>query len=167
MEGLAKIQYTSSAAIAMAFKTATLPPGHGFLVPRTEGRKMLACTFVHKKFNHRAPEGQILLRCFISSSRVPDLNLLAMKTSSNPAAPNLKDILGPDRCEPLFAEAFRWNPALPQYEVGHLERVARMKTIIDGMPEFYLAGNSFDGIGIPDCIRSGRIAAEKILTCLF
>ena len=69
IEGLAKIQYTSSATIALGFKNAVLPPGHGFLVPRTEARKLLACTFVHKKFNHRAPDGQMLLRCFISSSR--------------------------------------------------------------------------------------------------
>lgn len=162
MEGLGKIQYTSSAAIAMAFNTATLPPGHGFLVPRTEGRKMLACTFVHKKFNHRAPDGQILLRCFISSSRVPDLNSLTDESLIQSCRSELKEILGLTG-EPLFAEVFRWNPALPQYEVGHLERVARMKAIIDDMQGFYLAGNSFDGIGIPDCIRSGRMAAEKIL----
>jgi protoporphyrinogen/coproporphyrinogen III oxidase len=162
LEGLGKIQYTSSAAIAMGFNKAMLPPGHGFLVPRTEGRKLLACTFVHKKFNHRAPDGQMLLRCFISSSRVPDLNSLSDENLIQSCRAELKDILGLT-AEPIFAEVFRWNPALPQYEVGHLERVARMKAILDGMPNFYLAGNSFDGIGIPDCIRSGRVAAEKIL----
>lgn len=163
IEGLAKIQYTSSATIALGFKNAVLPPGHGFLVPRTEARKLLACTFVHKKFNHRAPDGQMLLRCFISSSRLPDLNSLRDENLIQSCRAELKDILGLTAA-PIFAEAFRWNPALPQYEVGHLERVARMKAILDGMPNFYLAGNSFDGIGIPDCIRSGRLAAEKILT---
>jgi protoporphyrinogen/coproporphyrinogen III oxidase len=162
IEGLGKIQYTSSAAIALGFNKAVLPPGHGFLVPRTEGRKLLACTFVHKKFNHRAPDGQMLLRCFISSSRVSDLNSLSDENLIQSCRAELKDILGLT-AEPIFAEVFRWNPALPQYEVGHLERVARMKAILDGMPNFYLAGNSFDGIGIPDCIRSGRVAAEKIL----
>jgi protoporphyrinogen/coproporphyrinogen III oxidase len=162
IEGLGKIQYTSSAAVALGFNKAVLPPGHGFLVPRTEGRKLLACTFVHKKFNHRAPDGQMLLRCFISSSRVPDLNSLSDEHLIQSCRAELKDILGLT-AEPIFAEVFRWNPALPQYEVGHLERVALMKAILDGMPNFYLAGNSFDGIGIPDCIRSGRVAAEKIL----
>jgi oxygen-dependent protoporphyrinogen oxidase len=162
LEGLSKIQYTSSAAIVMSFKTATLPCGHGFLVPRSEGRKLLACTFVHKKFNHRAPKGQILLRCFISSSRVPDLNSLSDQELIDTCRAELKNILELT-AEPQFAQVFRWNPALPQYEVGHMERVAKMKAIIDDMPGFYLAGNSFDGVGIPDCIRSGREAAEKIL----
>jgi protoporphyrinogen/coproporphyrinogen III oxidase len=162
LEGLGKIQYTSSAAIAMGFANAALPGGHGFLVPRTEGRKMLACTFVHKKFNHRAPEGQILLRCFISSSRVPDLASLSDQELIDTCRAELKDILGLN-AEPKFAQVFRWNPALPQYEVGHLERVAKMKAMVSDMPGFYLAGNSFDGIGIPDCIRSGRVAAETIL----
>ncbi len=58
IEGLARIQYTSSAAVALAYDRANLPPGHGFLVPRSERRKIMACTFVHKKFAHRAPEGK-------------------------------------------------------------------------------------------------------------
>ena len=62
IEGLGKIEYTSSAAVALAYDQADLPPGHGFLVPRSEGRKIMACTFVHKKFPHRAPEGMKLLR---------------------------------------------------------------------------------------------------------
>ena len=162
LEGLGKIQYTSSAAIAMGYATANLPVGHGFLVPRTEGRKILACTFVHKKFNHRAPGDQKLLRCFISSSRVPDLNSLTDQELVDTCRSELKSILGLT-AEPLFSNVYRWNPALPQYEVGHLERVAKMKAIIEDMRGFYLAGNSFDGIGIPDCIRSGRVAAEKIV----
>jgi oxygen-dependent protoporphyrinogen oxidase len=163
VKGLGKIQYTSSAAIAMGFANAALPGGHGFLVPRTEGRKMLACTFVHKKFNHRAPEGQVLLRCFISSSRVPDLASLSDQELIDTCRAEMKDFLGLT-AQPQFAEVFRWNPALPQYEIGHLERVAKMKAIINDMPGFHLAGNSFDGIGIPDCIRSGRLAAERILS---
>ena len=64
IEGLARIQYTSSAAVALAYEDVDLPPGHGFLVPRSERRKIMACTFVHKKFNHRVPEGKKMLRCF-------------------------------------------------------------------------------------------------------
>jgi protoporphyrinogen/coproporphyrinogen III oxidase len=162
LEGLGKIQYTSSAAIAMGYSSAQLPGGHGFLVPSTEGRKMLACTFVHKKFNHRVPGEQKLLRCFISSSRVPRLNSLSDQDLVDSCRAELKSILGLT-LEPQFSNVFRWNPALPQYEVGHLERVAKMKAIIEDMHGFHLAGNSFDGIGIPDCIRSGRVAAEKVV----
>src|SRR5260370_20037386 len=70
---LPKIPYTSSAAVLIAYKQTELPPGFGFLVPRPENRKILACTFVHKKFSYRVPEGGVLLRCFFSSSRMPDL----------------------------------------------------------------------------------------------
>src|SRR5260221_7423065 len=70
---LGKIPYTSSAAVLLAYKQADLPPGFGFLVPWPENRKLLACTFVHKKFSHRVPDGCVLLRCFFSSSRMADL----------------------------------------------------------------------------------------------
>ena len=158
MEGLARIQYSSSAAVLLAYDQAELPPGFGFLVPRTEGRKMLACTFVHKKFSFRAPERSALLRCFISSARVPDLlsfsddQLLAMVRKE------LKDILGLSE-QPRLTRVFRWQQALPQYETGHLERVEAMEKILEDIPGLRIIGNSFHGIGIPDCIRSGREAA--------
>jgi oxygen-dependent protoporphyrinogen oxidase len=162
MEGLARIQYSSSAAVLLAYDHADLPPGFGFLVPRTEGRTMLACTFVHKKFPHRAPERAALLRCFISSSRVPDLlnftddQLLAMVRKE------LKEILGLSG-QPLLTRVFRWQQALPQYEIGHLERVAQMEKILEDIPALKIIGNSFHGIGIPDCIRSGKQAAMSAL----
>jgi oxygen-dependent protoporphyrinogen oxidase len=162
MEGLARIQYSSSAVVLLAYDQAELPPGFGFLVPRTEGRKMLACTFVHKKFSFRAPERSALLRCFISSARVPDLltfsddQLLAMVRKE------LKDILGLSE-QPRLTRVFRWQQALPQYETGHLERVEAMEKILEDIPGLRIIGNSFHGIGIPDCIRSGREAATAVV----
>lgn len=161
-EGLARIEYSSSAAVLLAYEKLDLPPGHGFLVPRTEGRKMLACTFVHRKFPHRAPEGSALLRCFISSSRLPDLLNYNDGALLEIVRTELRDFLGISSA-PLFARVFRWDCALPQYSTGHLERVAEMEKIISDMPGFHLTGNSFHGIGIPDCIKSGRLAAEKII----
>lgn len=161
IEGLGKIAYTSSAAVALAYDEARLPPGHGFLVPRSEGRKMMACTFVHKKFPHRAPEGMKLLRCFFSSSRMPDLLTHSEEDLQQIARHELKEILGLN-AEPRFARTFRWDRAMAQYETGHLDRVAEMEKIIAALPGFHIIGNSFHGIGVPDCIKSARLAVEQI-----
>lgn len=161
IEGLGRIEYTSSAAVALAYDEANLPPGHGFLVPRSEGCKMMACTFVHKKFPHRAPEGMKLLRCFFSSSRMPDLLQHSEEDLQQIARQELKEILGLD-AEPRFVRTFRWDRAMAQYETGHLDRVAEMEKIIAAMPGFHIIGNSFYGIGVPDCIKSARLAVEQI-----
>jgi protoporphyrinogen/coproporphyrinogen III oxidase len=161
IEGLARIEYTSTAAVALAYDQAELPPGHGFLVPRSEGRKMMACTFVHKKFSHRAPGDKKLLRCFFSSSRMPDLLTHSDEVLQQFARQELKEILGLT-AEPKFARTFRWDRAMAQYETGHLDRVAEMEKIIAAMPGFHIIGNSFHGIGVPDCIKSARLAVEQI-----
>jgi oxygen-dependent protoporphyrinogen oxidase len=161
IEGLARIQYTSSAAVALAYDQADLPPGHGFLVPRSERRKIMACTFVHKKFSHRAPAGKKMLRCFFSSSRMPDLLTHSDEALQQMARQELKTILGLNS-EPIFARTFRWDRAMAQYETGHLDRVAEMEKIISAMPGFHIIGNSFHGIGVPDCIKSAWQAVEQI-----
>jgi protoporphyrinogen/coproporphyrinogen III oxidase len=165
IEGLARIQYTSSAAVALAYDRVNLPPGHGFLVPRSERRKIMACTFVHKKFSHRAPEGKIMLRCFFSSSRLPDLLTHSDEALQQMARQDIKDVLGLT-AEPIFARTFRWDRAMAQYEIGHLERVAEMEKIIATMPGFHIIGNSFHGIGVPDCIKSARQAVEQITSAV-
>lgn len=160
--GLRQIQYSSSAAVVLAYdKPLSLPAGHGFLVPRTEARSMLACTFVHRKFPFRAPDGAALLRCFISSSRVPNLQKQSDEWLLSSMQKELGDLLRLQD-QPLFAKVYRWDCALPQYATGHLERVAQMEKAIAELPGLQLIGNSFYGIGIPDCIRSGRKAAEKL-----
>jgi protoporphyrinogen/coproporphyrinogen III oxidase len=161
IEGLAGIEYTSTAAVALGYDEASLPPGHGFLVPRSEGRRLMACTFVHKKFSNRAPGDKKLLRCFFSSSRMPDLLTHSDEALQQIARQELKDILGLT-AEPKFARTFRWERAMAQYETGHLDRVAEMEKIIAAMPGFRIIGNSFHGIGVPDCIRSARLAVEQI-----
>jgi oxygen-dependent protoporphyrinogen oxidase len=147
--------------VALAYDNINLPPGHGFLVPRSEGRKLMACTFVHKKFPHRAPEGKKMLRCFFSSSRMPDLLMHSDEGMQQIARQELKEVLGLN-AEPLFAQTFQWNRAMPQYKTGHLDRVAEMEKIIAMMPGFHIIGNSFYGIGVPDCIKSARQAVEQI-----
>lgn len=162
--GLRQIKYSSSAAVALGYdRPITLPAGHGFLVPRTEGRQMLACTFVHRKFPFRAPQGASLLRCFVSSSRVPDLITQSDHWLLSTMLAEIKEILHV-RETPLFAHIYRWDCALPQYSTGHLERVAEMEKILAEMPGLQMIGNSFHGIGIPDCIKSGKAAVEKLIS---
>jgi protoporphyrinogen/coproporphyrinogen III oxidase len=160
---LQAIAYTSSAAIALAYDQApaNLPPGFGFLVPRAEGRQMLACTFVHKKFSHRAPWGAALLRCFISSSRVPELLSYTDEQLQEIVLRELKEVLRLST-PPRFMRVFRWQHALPQYHTGHLQRVAEMEKLLQKLPGIHIIGNSFYGIGIPDCIRSARQAVEAV-----
>jgi oxygen-dependent protoporphyrinogen oxidase len=159
---LAGIQYSSSAAVVLAYDQAAVPPGFGFLVPRSEGRKMLACTFVNGKFPHRAPEGSVLLRCFFSSSRVRGLlNWYGDGALLDLAQRELQEMIGL-KATPRFHRVFRWACALPQYTTGHLERVAEMEGYLQGIPGLHIIGNSLHGIGIPDCIRSARKAVEMI-----
>jgi oxygen-dependent protoporphyrinogen oxidase len=165
--GIAKelwqIQYSSSAAVVMGYdRPIKLPPGHGFLVPRSEGRNMLACTFVHRKFPFRAPEGAALLRCFVSSSRVPELKTRTDHWLLSTIIQELREILAVYEAAG-FAHIYRWDCALPQYAVGHLERVAKIEQMLNEMPGLHMIGNSFHGIGIPDCIKSGKEAAENLV----
>ena len=164
VSGLRQIKYSSSAAVVLGYdRPITLPPGHGFLVPRTEGRNMLACTFVHRKFPFRVPQGASLLRCFVSSSRVPDLITQSDHWLLSTMLTEIKEILQV-RETPLFAHIYRWDCALPQYSTGHLERVAGMEKILGAMSGLQVIGNSFHGIGIPDCIKSGKQAAERLIS---
>jgi oxygen-dependent protoporphyrinogen oxidase len=160
---LSAIQYTSSAAVILAFDRTKLPPGFGFLVPRSEGGKMMACTFVHNKFPHRAPEGSALLRCFFSTARVRRMEGYSDAALLDLAQRELQEIIGLT-VTPRFARVFRWECALPQYEVGHLERVAKMEGQFAELPGIRLIGNSFYGVGVPDCIKSARHAVETIIS---
>jgi len=161
---LAGIQYTSSIIVGLGYDAPvrhSLPPGFGFLVPRSEGKRLLAATFVHNKFPHRAPDDRALLRCFLagrnadSAWRYSDDEIIGMVRNE------LQQILGL-RAEPLFARVYRWKSAMAQYGVGHLERLERIETLRQKLPGLALAGNAFRGIGVPDCVRSGREAALKL-----
>lgn len=165
---LSGIDYTSSITINLAYEgtiRAALPKGFGFLVPRSESKRLLACTFVQTKFPHRVPENRALLRCFIAGTRnhelmsAPDEAVIAVVTQE------LRQILGL-QAEPLFARVHRWNRAMAQYGVGHLERLQRIETLRLNSPGLFLAGNGFRGIGVPDCIRSGDEAARLALAFL-
>ena len=169
-EELGAIPYSSSITINLVYDEAQLgqlPDGFGFLVPASEHRCMLACTFVHRKFLGRTPPGKAVLRAFLGGTKNE-----ALLTESDTALVatvrrELTDILGeevlPQDAEPEYTQVSRWRWAMAQYAVGHQERKQRIAERVAGLPGLKLAGNAYDGIGIPDCIRLGRQAAKELV----
>lgn len=159
---LLSIPYTPAITVAAGYEKmpVNLPKGFGFVVPRSALRTVIACTFVHAKFGHRAPAGAALLRCFVGGAR----ELHAAEWSDDKIVSavdrDLRDILGIAR-PPDFWRIYRWSEAMPQYLVGHAERVAAIERLISETPGLFLAGNAYGGVGIPDCIRSARDAARR------
>ncbi|MBV8051751.1 MAG: protoporphyrinogen oxidase, partial [Acidobacteriaceae bacterium] len=163
---LGAIDYTSSVTINLGYDQqvrSSLPPGFGFLVPRSEGRRILAATFVHNKFPHRAPLDRALLRCFIGGKENANALKLSDEEIIRIVRSELQQILG-ITAEPLFSRVYRWSNAMAQYGVGHLERFERIDSTLKKLSSLALAGNGYRGIGVPDCIRSGSDAAANILT---
>ena len=164
-EDLHAIPYSSSVTVALGYykdQLHHLPPGFGFLVPRSEGTRMLACTFVHNKFPHRASENKGLLRCFLGGAR--DEAVLSL--SDGELLRTVRDELARIiklREWPMFSRVYRWRGAMAQYESGHIDRVARIEKRVSEIPGLAIAGNAYHGIGVPDCIRSGQQAAATVL----
>jgi oxygen-dependent protoporphyrinogen oxidase len=173
-EELRGIPYSSSITVNLIYDEAQLghlPDGFGFLIPVVEGRSVLACTFVHRKFLGRTPPGKVVLRAFLGGMKnealiaASDAELLATVRRE------LSEILGkeilPSAAEPLHAQLSRWPRAMAQYAVGHQERMRSIHARVAALPGLRLAGNAYDGIGIPDCIRLGRKAARELLAASF
>jgi protoporphyrinogen/coproporphyrinogen III oxidase len=165
---LGEIRYSSSVTVTLGYDEAvrrSLPRGFGFLVPRSEGRRMLAATFVHNKFPHRAPENRAIIRCFLGGSRDEEILDRTETQILEIVRSELQQIIGLT-AEPLFSRVYKWKAAMAQYSVGHLERVQRIEVLRRRLPGLALAGNGFNGIGVPDCVRSGTDAAAKALAAL-
>jgi oxygen-dependent protoporphyrinogen oxidase len=160
---LQSIPYASTATVSLAYRLSDVPrdlDGYGYVIPRREGRKALACTWTSTKFPHRAPEGYALIRVFVgrAGQDIPwdESELLEV------AKEELKLTLGVT-VEPLVSRVFMWDKAMPQYNLGHPEILKRIDAALKNHPGLALAGNGYRGIGIPDCIHSGEVAVEKIL----
>jgi oxygen-dependent protoporphyrinogen oxidase len=165
-ELLATIPYSSSMTVALGYNAADLaqpPVGFGFLVPKRERRRLVACTWVGTKFSHRVPAGTIVARCFLGGMEDAGVLDESDKQVLGAVTAELAEIAGV-RAVPRFSRIFRWPRSMAQYTVGHPQRLAEIEARAAQVPGFYLAGNAYQGIGIPDCIRMGRAAVEKILT---
>lgn len=163
---LERIPYVSTATVFFALERE--PKGHvldaaGFIVPRAEGR-LLASTWVSSKWPGRAPEGAALLRVFLGGAREPalvenatDSELLQIATEE------LERYLGNLADVTRFTQVFRWVRSNPQPTRGHAARLKAIDAAVGLLPALGLASSAYDGVGIPDCIRQGRAAAERVL----
>ena len=160
---LQSIPYASTATVSLAYRLGDVPrelDGYGYVIPRREGRKALACTWTSTKFPHRAPEGYALIRVFVG--RAGQDILWDEGELLDVAKEELKLTLG-ITAEPLISRVFMWEKAMPQYNLGHPEILKRIDAALEKYPGLALAGNGYRGIGIPDCIHSGEVAIQKIL----
>ena len=129
-------------------------------MPRAENRRISACTYSSTKFNNRAPDDSVLMRCFVGGpgkEHMVDLDDAALQAA---VRDELAQIMG-IHAEPIFTRIFRWRQANPQYDVGHLDRVKAMRALCALHPGLRIAGSAFDGVGVPDCVRQGREAARQ------
>ena len=165
---LNQIKYASTATINFAYKRSAINHslnGFGFVVPLIEKRSLIACTFSSVKFSGRAPSGYALLRAFAGGALQPEIFALDEAEMAARVEADLRELLG-ITTKPLFIEVAKWERSMPQYEVGHLDRINEIENEVSKLPGLALAGNSYRGAGIPDCIRSGQSAAESIVTYL-
>ncbi len=161
---LVSIQYASAAVPVLGYRREQIDhplDGFGFVVPFVEQRQILSGSFTSIKFPGRAPDDSVLFRIFIGGACQEELVSLSDDELFELAERELAELLGV-RGEPQVRELVRWTGAMPQYHLGHLERVARIEDAASKLPSFALAGNAYRGVGIPFCIRSGELAAEHV-----
>jgi protoporphyrinogen/coproporphyrinogen III oxidase len=150
---LASIPYTSSTIVALVYHRSEVHHplnGFGFLVPRVERKSLTACTWMNTKFSYRVPDDKVALRCFMHGN--PDDAETEVREKMGIAA------------TPIERRVTRWPLSMAQYTVGHEARVKQIETLLDRTPGLHIAGNAYHGIGIPDCVRMGKAAADKIAT---
>lgn len=161
---LRKIDYASTATVALGYREGDVPAmaGDGFVVAQDERHHLTACTWASSKWPGRAPSGCVLLRAYVGSVRDPhilertDEELIALVRDELSEAMGLK-------AAPILTHLVRWPRAMPQYTMGHLDRLATIERALHVHPGIVLAGAGYRGIGLPDCIRQGLVAAKRVL----
>jgi oxygen-dependent protoporphyrinogen oxidase len=157
------IRYISTATVSLGYRQSDIPlplKSSGFVIAGSEGRRITACTWSSSKFPDRAPAGRVLLRAFVGDARdesavfLDDGDLLALVRAE------LRDLMG-ITAEPVLADIFRWPKSMPQYDVGHLDRIAALEKSLP--PDVYVVGNAYRGIGIPDCVHAAMDVAGRII----
>ncbi len=162
---LRAIPFSSTATVNLAYRRSDIAhplDGYGFVVPHVERRKITACTFSSVKYAGRAPEDVALLRCFAGSALQPDLLDQPDGSLEAQVREDLGALLGISGA-PTLCRTTRYPDCMPQYNVGHLDRVERIDALLDRFPTLALAGKSYRGVGIADCIHGGERAAEGIV----
>ena len=162
---LNQIPHAGSAVVSLGYRVCDIShplDGFGFVVPLVERREILSASFSSVKFEHRAPDQCVLVRVFIGGACQPELVDLPRDQLTELAMRELRELLGISG-DPLTVDVARWPSAMPQYHVGHMQLIQKVRRLTTTHPGLELAGKSYDGVGIPSCIRSGEQAAEKLL----
>jgi len=159
------IPYCSTATINLAYERSQIGhplDGYGFVVPRLEKRSIMAATFSSVKFAHRAPEGKVLLRSFVGGAKNEDI--VSWEDSKLLAAVqgDMEEVLKIAGA-PLVARINRWHKSMPQYTLGHEERLSRIEQGLAKHPGLLVTGSAYRGIGISDCIHEAELTVHKIL----
>jgi protoporphyrinogen/coproporphyrinogen III oxidase len=159
---LGYISYASAATVNLTWRVGDFPKppdAFGFVVPAIERRKIIAGSFSSLKFEGRAPEGFVLARVFLGGMLQSEMMKLSDAEMIAAARDEFRDLLGVTAA-PGMTQVQRWPAAMPQYKVGHLDRVAKIEEVAAQVPNLFLAGAAYRGVGVPDCVHSGENAAE-------
>ncbi|MDH4043872.1 MAG: protoporphyrinogen oxidase [Gemmatimonadota bacterium] len=161
-ETLAGIPFVSTATVSVAFPRSAVPQplnGSGYVSPRMEGGSVVACTWTSNKFPARVPADGVLLRFFLGRAGSEGPAFATDDEIQDMIRAELAAVHG-ITAEPDLWKVYRWPRGLPQYTVGHLDRLALIDRRLAALPGLVLAGASYGGVGIPDCIKSGWSAAD-------
>jgi protoporphyrinogen/coproporphyrinogen III oxidase len=161
---LMQMDASSAVVVGFGFPDAarlSIPPGFGFLVPPGPDNLLLAATFVDQKFEHRVPQGGRLVRAFFGGKAAERLMRCGNDETAAVARMELARVLGP-LPEPQVTVVRRWPRSLPQYAVGHLERMKKLDARVRTLKGLWLLGNGYRGVGVPDLVRDARAAARQI-----
>ncbi len=136
--------------------------GFGFLIPHKEGRRILGTLWDSSIFPNRSPKGYVLLRTMVGGARSPHLSTLDDDKLLGTVFDELKPILSL-KTEPEMVRIYRWERAIPQYDMGHGERLRFIDERLKSHHSLYLTGNAYRGVGMNDCIENGYKVAEEII----
>ncbi len=163
---LKEIPSTSVATVAMAFPLSSIKGelgGTGFVVTKKSGYSITACTWTHKKWKHSAPDGYALLRCYVGRFGDDEIVSESDEVILSAVRKDLKKIMNIDE-HPEYQSIKRWNKAMPQYIVGHQQRIEKFQSnLANNLPGIHVAGAAYEGLGLPDCIDQGEAVVKKVL----
>ena len=168
-QDLRTIEYASSAVVISVHKKKDIAhnlDGFGFVVPSIENSRLIACSFSSVKFKGRAPEDSVILRSFVGGALDPSILDLKDREIVQIIQKEISTVLGINS-DPLFTILKRYPDAMPQYNLGHLDLVGRIKEKVNKLKGLEVAGSAYEGVGIPDCVHSGEKAAHAIIETLF
>ncbi len=168
-EKLQQIEYVSVANIVLAYRRDELNynfDGSGFVVPRGEKRFITACTWTSEKWLHTSSREHVLLRCYIGRAGDEAWKEMSEEQIIERVRQDIYETMGIE-ATPMFTEVTKLFESMPQYDVGHLERVADIRnTLKKDLPNVFMTGAAFHGVGLPDCIRQGKEMATNVASQL-